>query len=115
MEDKKDEYDQVFDQMVFSFASKPLIQQEVHFIHILLLRGTNISQVQAFDKLLIITAYSALKLLEAVEPYLVIIAKKERAKLILNEYKKLTLRNGKYTSEQLKLKEDFYNNFIKIK
>lgn len=58
---------------------------------------------------------SALKLLEAIEPYLVIIAKKERAKLILNEYKKLTLRNGKYTSEQLKLKEDFYNNFMKLK
>jgi hypothetical protein len=58
---------------------------------------------------------SVVKLLEEIQPYLVIIIKKERAKLILNEYKKVTLRNGKYTSEQLKLKENFYNNFIKIK
>ena len=58
---------------------------------------------------------SVLTLLEAVEPYMVIIAKKQRAKLILREYKNVTVRNGKYTLEQLKLKENFYSNFMKIK
>lgn len=57
----------------------------------------------------------AIQLLDEIEPYLVIPQKKLRAKLILNEYKRLTPRNGRYSPELLKAKEDFYQRFISIK
>lgn len=57
----------------------------------------------------------AIKLLEYIEPYLIINTKKERAKLIIEKYKSVTPRNGKYTNEMLELKNNFYNKFINIK
>ncbi len=55
----------------------------------------------------------ALKLLAEVAPYLVITSKKQRANMILSEYKKLIPRNGRYTESQLYAKMDFYQRFIK--
>ena len=57
----------------------------------------------------------AIKLIDEICPYLVIDSKKKRAKLIIEKYKALTPRNGRYTSEMIKAKEDFYNEFISIK
>jgi len=56
----------------------------------------------------------AIKLLEVIEPYLVIQKKKLRAKFILENYKSVTPRNGKYTEEMKKKKEQFYIDFMKI-
>ena len=57
----------------------------------------------------------AIKLIEEIYPYLVIDSKKKRAKLIIEKYKALTPRNGRYTDEMIKAKEDFYNEFMSIK
>ncbi|MGG7144764.1 LAGLIDADG family homing endonuclease [Clostridium nigeriense] len=57
----------------------------------------------------------AINLIEEIYPYLVIDSKKNRAKLIIEKYKALTPRNGRYTPEMIKAKEDFYNQFISIK
>ena len=57
----------------------------------------------------------AIKLIEAVYPYLVILSKKQRAELIINEYKSLTPRNGRYSKELLILKEEFYDKFISLR
>jgi len=54
----------------------------------------------------------AINLLVEIEPYLVIKSKKKRAKLIIEKYKDVTPRNGKYSDEMLKLKEDFYQEFM---
>ncbi len=56
-----------------------------------------------------------INLLIQIEPYLVIKNKKARAKLIIKKYKSVTLRNGKYSNETLKAKEEFYKEFISIK
>lgn len=56
----------------------------------------------------------AIMLLQAIEPYLVIEQKKQRANLILKEYKKLTPRNGRYSEELLRQKEEFHSRFIEI-
>jgi len=56
----------------------------------------------------------AISLLKEVEPYLIIEQKKLRAQMILNEYKILTPRNGRYSEELLKQKEEFHNRFITI-
>ncbi|MBU3192644.1 hypothetical protein [Clostridium algidicarnis] len=57
----------------------------------------------------------AINLLVEIEPYLVIKSKKKRAKLIIEKYKDVTPRNGKYSDEMLKLKEDFYQEFMGLK
>lgn len=57
----------------------------------------------------------ALSFLQEIYPYLIIDSKKKRAKLILNKYKSVTSRNGRYSAELLKEKLDFYNEFISIK
>ena len=54
----------------------------------------------------------AISLLKEIEPYLVIEQKKHRAQLILTEYKKLTPRNGRYSEELLKKKEEFHIKFM---
>lgn len=56
----------------------------------------------------------AITLLEEISDYLVISSKKQRAKLILEKYKKLTPRNGRYSEEMLKLKNEFYEEFRRI-
>lgn len=58
---------------------------------------------------------NAIKFLELIYPYIVIKSKKKRAELIINDYKRLTPRNGRYSEELLKLKQNFYNEFISIK
>jgi hypothetical protein len=57
---------------------------------------------------------NAIRLLEEISPYLVIESKKIRAEIIINEYKSLTPRNGRYSKEQLIKKKDFYNRFIAL-
>lgn len=57
---------------------------------------------------------AAIDLLKEIEPYLIIHKKKARAQHIINNYKKVTVRNGKYTSCQLKAKEQFYNDFMAL-
>lgn len=58
---------------------------------------------------------NAIRLLEDVYPYLIIDTKRKRAELILNKYKDLTPRNGKYTKDMLEMKAAFYDEFISIK
>lgn len=57
----------------------------------------------------------AIDFIREIEPYLIINSKKERADLILRDYKNLTPRNGRYSSDMLKLKENFYEAFMNIK
>ena len=57
----------------------------------------------------------AINLIKDIYPYLVIDAKKKRARLILEKYKALTPRNGRYSDKMLKAKENFYNEFINIR
>lgn len=57
---------------------------------------------------------NALDLLKEIEPYLIINIKKNRAQFILNNYKKVTPRNGRYSKDLLESKETFYEDFIKI-
>ncbi len=57
----------------------------------------------------------AINLIKDIYPYLVIDAKKKRARLILEKYKALTPRNGRYSEEMLIAKEEFYNEFINIR
>lgn len=60
------------------------------------------------------TYNDAIELLKDIEPYLVIPKKKLRAKLIIEKYKKVTPRNGRYSKEMKKLKEEFYKEFMSI-
>lgn len=57
----------------------------------------------------------AINLLIEIYPYLIINSKKQRANLIIEKYKSLTPRNGRYSKDLLLAKENFYNNFISIK
>jgi hypothetical protein len=57
----------------------------------------------------------AIQLIKEVYPYLIITSKRKRAELILNKYKSITPRNGRYSDELLKAKLDFYDEFISIK
>lgn len=57
----------------------------------------------------------AIYLIKEIYPYLIIESKRKRAKLILENYKALTPRNGRYSLEMLEAKENFYNDFISIK
>jgi len=61
-----------------------------------------------------ITYDKALELLKEVEPYLITRQKKARAKLLISEYKKVTLRNGRYNSDALQRKEAFYEKFMSL-
>ena len=56
----------------------------------------------------------AIYILETIEPFLVIPQKKSRTNIILDQYKLLTPRNGRYTSEQTAAKEDFYTKFMAL-
>ncbi|MGL4873230.1 MAG: LAGLIDADG family homing endonuclease [Clostridium sp.] len=57
----------------------------------------------------------AIYFLNSIYPYLITPLKKSRANLIISKYKDLTPRNGKYTPEMVRLKEDFYNEFMSLK
>jgi len=52
---------------------------------------------------------------KGIYPCLIINFKKKRAELILNKYKYVTPRNGRYSDELLQEKLNFYNDFISIK
>jgi len=52
--------------------------------------------------------------LESISTYLRVDKKKKRALWILNDYERVTLRNGKYTQEQLKRKIEFEEQFFKL-
>lgn len=56
----------------------------------------------------------AISILEMIEPYLVIHSKRLRAIMIINDYKKLTPRNGRYTSKLISEKDAFYSRFMAI-
>ena len=56
----------------------------------------------------------AISLLEIITPYLIIPQKKFRAQMIIDEYKRLTPRNGRYNEHLRKEKEEFYNKFMTI-
>lgn len=51
-------------------------------------------------------------LLEGILPYMLEPDKIRRANLLLNEYKTVTVRNGKYTPEQMEKKLAFEANFL---
>jgi hypothetical protein len=55
---------------------------------------------------------NAINLLELIEPFLVIPSKKTRAQMILNEYKQITPRNGRYSNQLVLAKEDLYKRFM---
>ncbi|MGL5379999.1 LAGLIDADG family homing endonuclease [Clostridium sp.] len=57
----------------------------------------------------------AINLIQEIYPYLIIESKKRRANLILEKYKAVTPRNGRYSEELLKAKNKFYEDFISIK
>lgn len=61
-----------------------------------------------------IYSQQALDLLAQIFPYLRTYNKRERAKLALMNYKKLTPRNGKYSPEILKKREKFIRDFFSI-
>lgn len=52
--------------------------------------------------------------LRLIRPYMRCAVKKERADLIIREYKLLTIRNGQYTVEQKEAKFDFERRFMAI-
>lgn len=57
---------------------------------------------------------NAINLLSEIYPYLIIESKKKRAEMIINKYKALTPRNGRYTNKQLLEKQKFYLEFLAI-
>lgn len=57
---------------------------------------------------------NAIEMLNDITPYLVIPIKKQRAELILSEYKSVTPRNGRYSEELLQQKQAFYQKFISL-
>lgn len=56
----------------------------------------------------------ALELLNEIKDYLLVPEKKARAELLINEYKSVTPRNGRYSEEKLKQKLDFEKRFMEI-
>lgn len=58
---------------------------------------------------------AVINLLKDIEPYMVIESKKKRALMIINEYKNVTPRNGRYSKEILEKKQLFYEEFMKLK
>lgn len=55
---------------------------------------------------------NAIMLLSLIEPYMVEPAKKRRAQLVINRYKAVTPRNGKYTTEMIELRDAFEQEFF---
>lgn len=57
---------------------------------------------------------AAYEFMKDVGPYLKEPKKRKRAELIVAKYKEVTPRNGKYTPELLKLKEQFVEEFFNV-
>lgn len=62
-----------------------------------------------------VTHNKAIELLKIIEPFMLIPKKKKRARLIIEKYKEVTPRNGKYSEELLKKKMAFEKDFVEIK
>ena len=63
----------------------------------------------------LVTYNNAIDLLKETYPYLLNPVKKQKAYLIFNKYKSITPRNGKYNEEMLRLKDEFYEEFMALK
>lgn len=57
---------------------------------------------------------AAIRLLSLILPYLQTEVKRDRAELLVNTYKSATVRNGKYTPEQIAAKLDMERNFFAL-
>ena len=57
---------------------------------------------------------TAIDILSKIEPYLVIMKKKLRAKFIIDNYKNVTIRNGRYNESQKIAKDQFYIDFMAL-
>ena len=57
---------------------------------------------------------SAISSLGKITPYMVEYKKVARAKHIIEKYNEVTMRNGKYTDEQLMLKMNFQSDFFDL-
>lgn len=55
---------------------------------------------------------AAIKMIEQIYPFIKEKRKGNRAKMIIEQYKKLTVRNGKYTETQKQSKLDFETAFL---
>ncbi len=62
-----------------------------------------------------LTDRRALAFLKEIRPYLVIQRKIRRVDLLLKSYVRLTPRNGRYTEEQLRLRQEFVDHFFASK
>ncbi len=56
----------------------------------------------------------AIELLREISPFLIIETKKKRAKLIIDKYKKVTPRNGRYNDEMFKKKKALIEEFMQL-
>ena len=56
----------------------------------------------------------AIEIMDTVYPYLVISKKKARTKFIIENYKTVTMRNGRYNEEQKQAKKQFYIDFMAL-
>lgn len=56
----------------------------------------------------------AIALLKKIQPYLIINKKRARAKHIVENYKRVTPRNGKYSEKLRQEKEQFYQDFMEL-
>lgn len=56
----------------------------------------------------------AIIFLQGIAPYLQENKKIKRANFIIDNYKNVTVRNGKYTEEQLKIKKQFEEDFFNL-
>lgn len=78
-------------------------------------RKKNYNKIRHKDSFTYTLVYdAAIDFLIAIQTYLVIEKKKLRAKHIIDSYKEVTLRNGRYNEEQKLKKEKFYNDFLAL-
>lgn len=79
-------------------------------------KKTNYNKEKHKDCYTFVICYdAAINLLKDIYPYLIIKTKKLQAKMIVDEYKALTPRNGRYSEKLLERKYEFYERFRKIK
>ena len=60
------------------------------------------------------SAYRVIEILEAILPYLQCPSKIQRAKLVVDNWRKVTPKNGKYTDEMKAQKKEFEEKFLEI-
>lgn len=98
---------------VASTSMKLLVYLKETIGYGVILKKKNYNMEKHHDSYTFYVRYNnAINLLTEIEPYLIIESKRKMAKLIIEKYKALTPRNGRYSEEQLLLKELFYKEFI---